>query len=53
MAKFDVYMALAVGVPIKQGDCSSGKTTPLFFDYMLKKDTLLKHAHGIKQELGF
>ena len=38
---------------IKQGDCLSKRHAPLFFDYTLKKDTLLKTCTWSKTGFGF
>jgi hypothetical protein len=42
MAVFALIKRLAMTGMIKQVDCLSERQTPLFFDYTLKKDTLLK-----------
>ena len=50
MAKFTITKRLASFDMIKCGDCSSGKTTPPFFDYTIKKTPSFKNmALDMKQ----
>jgi len=50
MAKFTITKRVASFDMIKCGDCSSGKTTPPFFDYTIKKTPSFKNmALDMKQ----